>query len=235
MGVSAGARGEERDRERQKCRERKECREQTQRERRRRQRQKYSDRRQRGESRQTERACSAVQRMQRDSQRTDRELETFLFSKSLSVLVFCRLVPNGLLSPMSPVTLDKDSERLRTDMPTGSTKFCYAHPIDGSERILELMQKAKMSPQILNDKNCAFMFFGGFVYFDEGNEVLGCTARCAVHRGGAEVKEELKLKCKDPTFNDPGEPQPVMPCLMVLSCDCVCQSYSVNSPSDSIQ
>jgi len=135
----------------------------------------------------TEGGCYTLEKMQMGGKLTD----------------LVGLVPNGLLSPMSPVTLDKDSERLRTDLPTGSTKFCYAHPIDGSERILELMQKAKMSPQILNDKNCAFMFFGGFVYFDEGNEVLGCTARCAVHPGGAEVKEELKLKCKDPTFNDP--------------------------------
>lgn len=90
------------------------------------------------------------------------------------------LISKGMLSPLHGVTLEHAIERRQSDIPAGAASFAFAYPIAGSEKILELVNQHHQTPQIFQDVNVAFVFFGGFVYFDELNKVCGCTGRVTV-------------------------------------------------------
>jgi len=87
------------------------------------------------------------------------------------------LVSKGKLSPVHEVTLEHAIERRQSDIPSGAVSFAYAYPIEGSNGILDLVKQQGQTPTIFQDANVAFVFFGGFVYFDDANKVCGCTGR----------------------------------------------------------
>jgi len=106
----------------------------------------------------------------------------------------------GSLSPVSPVTLETEEEKRRTDLPDGAVSFAYAHSLQGSESVVQQIQDSGQSLQIFNDPNVSFAIFGGFVYFDKSSQIVGCTARVPYSSTG--MVDALPFKEPKPEWQD---------------------------------
>lgn len=81
----------------------------------------------------------------------------------------------GLLSPLSPVTLLDAAEQDKIMIPKGSACFAFAYPVDGADNIAKVRESSPQTMQCFSDSNLFFACFGGYVYFDAECRLVGCT------------------------------------------------------------
>lgn len=83
-------------------------------------------------------------------------------------IVFCQL------SPLHPITLDSET-KTAASIPLNATHFAWAYPAVIDEAG---MQSARSRPA-----EAAFLEYGGYIYFDEGRDVLGTNSICPAPLG----------------------------------------------------
>lgn len=133
----------------------------------------------------------------------------------MDVMATWRVQNTASLSPKSPVTLETAEERLKTDLPRGSKSFSYAYPVPGVVKTLLDQEASSNELQVLNDPNVAFAAFGGFVYFNDDDKVVGCTARVPFSSAVDPLSFRQKISSKNisselmDTLNSSGRLQPV--------------------------
>lgn len=79
----------------------------------------------------------------------------------------------GFCSPLMNVTLPEE-DRTRANIPHEAIKFFWAYAIPGVGELANEIPNATMS--LHTNPNWRFLFYGGFMYFNDANEVIAANA-----------------------------------------------------------
>ncbi|KAJ5073495.1 caspase regulator ring finger domain-containing [Anaeramoeba ignava] len=102
-------------------------------------------------------------------------MESFIYSISflgkLGLLHKFNVWNFGTFSPKHPITLDEKS-KIIAKIPIKATSFVWAYPLAGVSQLTE-DQKAQLD---LTAPEVVFVSFGGYLYFDSSDRVVGANA-----------------------------------------------------------